>query len=202
MIPIAVSQRVSVIAEYGERRDCLDQIWSVFLRQAGFLPILIPNNPNIARDIIESTPIKGLLLTGGNNLCEYGGDAPERDKTEKFLLNHAMKNKIPLIGICRGMQIIQHHAGVPLVQVVGHVSKKHKILTGNHQREVNSFHNMGAVETSDDLEVIAKAEDGVIEAVRQRNYNIEAVMWHPERCEPFDNLDIVWFKKIFNGDKL
>ena len=48
-----------------------------------------------------------MVLTGGNDLAALGGDAPERDATENALLDAAESRRLPVIGVCRGMQVIQ-----------------------------------------------------------------------------------------------
>ncbi len=78
---IAVSQRVDISAS-GERRDALDQRWFSFLSKCKLLPILIPNCLESAKSIVKLLQLGGVLLTGGNDLSSYGGDAPERDETE------------------------------------------------------------------------------------------------------------------------
>ena len=88
---IAVTQRVDMISSHEERRDALDQRWIPFLQTINLLPILVPNNIPYVQQLIGDKSIDGILLTGGNSLVKYGGDAPERDEIEKLLeeiLNH------------------------------------------------------------------------------------------------------------------
>ena len=84
---VAVTQRVAVVPAYGERRDCLDQAWSRFLAACGLLPVLLPNVMETALELCEAAGVGGLLLTGGNDLAQLGGDAPERDAVENSLLD-------------------------------------------------------------------------------------------------------------------
>ncbi len=63
--------------------------------------------------------------------------------------------------------------------------------------EVNSYHRWGARETCDALEVWARAEDGVIEAVRHNTRPMLGVMWHPERRTPYADSDISMFSRFF-----
>src|SRR5579884_3147277 len=114
MKTIAVSQRVSVVPDYGERRDCLDQAWTRFLAACGLIPVLIPNVTETALALCEAASVSGLLLTGGNDLHSLGGDAPERDEVENALLEWAEQRGLPVLGVCRGMQIIQRRYGSPL----------------------------------------------------------------------------------------
>src|SRR5580704_19180458 len=105
MKAVAVTQRVVVDPPHGTRRDCLDQVWVKFLLGCGLLPIPIPNSPDAALTICEN--VNGIVLTGGNHLSAYGGDAPERDETETALLNLAERRNLPVLGVCRGMQKLQ-----------------------------------------------------------------------------------------------
>ena len=196
---VAMSQRVDIIHDYDERRDSLDQRWANLLSTCNLSPLLIPNNKSSAEKILASTPLNGIVLTGGNDLVAYGGDAPERDETEQFLLQYALDKKTPLLGVCRGMQIIQYFYGIELVQVQGHSATKHKLMMDGNLISVNSYHNFGATETRDPLEVWATSEDGVIEAVRHNAASITGVMWHPERNRPFEEHDVSLIKKLFDN---
>jgi len=69
MKTVAITQRVSVIPEYGERRDCLDQAWPRFITACGLLPLVLPNIPDVALALCDGSNIAGLVLTGGNDLA-------------------------------------------------------------------------------------------------------------------------------------
>jgi N5-(cytidine 5'-diphosphoramidyl)-L-glutamine hydrolase len=198
---IAVTQRVEIVPGYGERRDALDQRWTDFLRQAGLSPLLIPNNVASLPGMLEELPLSGVLLTGGGDLAQYGGQMPERDAVESALIRFAIERDLPLLGVCRGMQAVQHHFGVPLEPVSGHVAKEQTVIVEGRPQAVNSYHNFGARTTMPDLEVWGVAEDGVIEAVRHRRHAILGVMWHPERLSPFRAADIEMFRNTFGANR-
>jgi putative glutamine amidotransferase len=65
--------------------------------------------------------------------------------------------------------------------------------------EVNSYHNYGIKTATKELEVIAKTDDGIIEAVCHKKYPIYAIMWHPEREKNFNKNDIKFCNLIFGG---
>src|SRR5579863_2290649 len=117
MKTVAVTQRVVVDPPHGTRRDCLDQVWTKFLCRCGLLPVPIPNSVDAALIICEH--VGGIVLTGGNDLTAYGGDAPDRDETESALLDLAELRNLPVLGVCRGMQVIQHRFGTRLRKVDG-----------------------------------------------------------------------------------
>ncbi|MBE6086960.1 MAG: hypothetical protein E7206_02675 [Clostridium beijerinckii] len=194
---IGVTQRVEIIQEYSEKRDSLDQKWFEFLNKCDLIPILLPNNLEAAKNMINSLKIEGILLTGGNNLAKCGGDAYERDELEKFCMNFSIKNNIPVLGVCRGMQFIQDYFGLSLELVKGHIARKQKITFYNKEEVVNSFHNWGCRETNDELVAVGNSEDGVIKAVKHVKYRILGIMWHPERINPFAKRDIKIFKEFF-----
>ena len=194
---IAVTQRVEIVPGYGERRDALDQRWTDFLASIDLLPLLVPNNPATLPGLLDNFSIDGILLSGGGDLTAYGGNAPERDATEAALIRFAIEEEIPLIGVCRGMQAVQHFFGVRLEAVTGHVAAEQTVIMDGRPQTVNSYHCFGSISTVADLEIRALAQDGVIEAVRHRRHPIHGVMWHPERLSPFRTADIEMFASVF-----
>ncbi len=194
---VAITQRVTVDPHRGERRDWLDQNWTGFFHACGLVPVPLPNRAAAAQSVCRATPLAGIVLSGGDDLVPYGGSAPERDATENALMELAEEQGLPLLGICRGMQAIQHRFGIELMPVSGHVTCCQRIRIGGEWAEVNSYHRWGARETCDALEVWARAEDGVIEAVRHNSRPMLGVMWHPERRTPYADSDISMFSRFF-----
>jgi len=192
---VAITQRVAV--EPGYRRDCLDQAWIRFMHGTGLLPVPVPNHRRTARALCETARVEGVVLTGGDNLEAYGGSFPERDETEFALLDFAEQHAIPVLGVCRGMQVILHQFRVPLYPVEGHVAARHRVLIEGNTVEVNSYHRLAARETRPPLETWALAEDGAIEATRHVNGRLVGIMWHPERMSPFAQADIELFRRTF-----
>ena len=110
---VIVTQRVDVVIEYKERRDAIDQLWVKFLLSIDIFPIFISNNMNYVEYVLNNENIDGVLFTGGNDLLKYGGNSPERDCIEIFILEWAIEMNIPVLGVCRGMQLIQDFFGIP-----------------------------------------------------------------------------------------
>jgi len=205
---ILVTQRVDISDSYNERRDALDQNWLKFLLSIDLMPIIVPNNKEYVENIIKTTKLEGILFTGGNTLVKYGGDAPERDETECLLLNWGIKMNLPILGICRGMQLIQDHYSNGLINISNHVAKRHDLVISKECRmrnallkfsDVNSYHKFGTQEISGDLQVMAKSSDGVIMAIEHYEKPIFGVMWHCERENPFKEEDMYLFESIFKG---
>ncbi len=198
---VLYTQRVEVIESYQERRDCADQRIAEFIHACGFTPIPVPNIPEISVEIAETLKPAGIVLVGGNSLVKYGGNAPERDATDKAMIEYAIEKSIPLYGFCRGMQSVLDYFGNDLTQVTGHVAVHHVVSGVNGEFEVNSYHGQGCVELkSDCLEVLLQTEDGVIEKIRHKDYPIVCTMWHPEREEPFRDMDKECFMNLIKGE--
>ena len=106
MKTILYTQRVEIVESYGERRDCADQNIPMFLEECGYLPVPVPNMLKNPGEFAAAIRPAGILLTGGNSLVKYGGNAPERDRTDRVLLEIAERDAIPVYGFCRGMQSI------------------------------------------------------------------------------------------------
>jgi putative glutamine amidotransferase len=197
MKKVAITQRVSILPEYGERRDCLDQAWPLFLAACGLMPLALPNVFEVALALCAGVDISGLVLTGGNDLGEWGGDAPERDAVEYALLEWAEGRGLPVLGVCRGMQVIQRRFAIALRRVEGHVAPRQVIRVEGKPREVNSYHHFAAFDSRSPLEIWAVADDGVVKAIRHSSQPITGIMWHPERSTPFSPADVALFRQVF-----
>jgi putative glutamine amidotransferase len=191
------------------------------VERAGGIPLLIPPGKPAVASLLEQ--VDGLILTGGGDISPsvYDGDTHEalymvdssRDDLEMELTRKAIASKLPTLGICRGMQIINVALGGTLIEhlpdVVGDAvahrapprepvphpvhlkpgSRLEKILM---QAEHNppSWHHQGIRDLAVKLEVVASAADGTIEAVEMPEHPwLLAVQWHPEltaATEPAD----------------
>ena len=194
---ILYTQRVEAVSGYNERRDCADQQIARFIWSCGFLPIAMNNLPELTAQYIEALQPAGIVLTGGNDLAVYGGSAPERDDTESKLLEIAIRDNIPLLGFCRGMQLLSWYFGAKLMPVTGHVATWHRLNGDFAERKVNSYHNFAVNALPDCFEVLAQTEDGTIEAIRHRTQRLLGIMWHPEREPAFSQADVNLFREFF-----
>jgi putative glutamine amidotransferase len=193
---VGITTRVEEHA-YGdatERRDALDQQWSLFLASCDLVPIPISNNSGIALSLIKIVPLVGIIFSGGNTLQNYGGTAPERDATEKEILAYATSASLPILGVCRGMQMIQHYFRGSLEKVPHHIGQPHCLRSG---RTVNSYHAYGSRIAAPMFDVKEYAEDDPIEEIAHKTLPIHGIMWHPERTSPVDAQDIALFKRHF-----
>lgn len=214
---IGITSNVSYVSEQPETD--IDTIYSPAeyadaITKAGGLPVTIPFQKYAeAKDYINQ--IDGLILTGGADISPHlysedphlklGATDTARDEWEIALLEEAYQKKIPVLGICRGLQLMNVYSGGNLYQdlpsqkenVIQHIQKTNFHETAHQiqlkkdsfleelygeQLFVNTYHHQAIKELADDLEAIAWANDQVIEAVAFKNSNQKAfgVQWHPE----------------------
>lgn len=198
---IGLTQRVEVISAYGERRDCLDQKWVSVVESLGALPIPLSNTVLNVSHYLECLRIEALFLTGGNDLGHLEGasfPAPERDRFEEAAFVWALENNIPVLGICRGMQFINHFWGGCLCRIAEHAGVRHTVVLKNISSEVNSYHNWAVPRTGlgETLRPIAFDNTGYIEAFEGVQSSLLGIMWHPERENVLSDLDQELINKL------
>lgn len=203
---IAVTQR---LIQYGDAQtinNSSDAELYPFLISNGFLPLFLPCGSN-AEMYYAKIGFDGILLSGGNDLSSFSNNDIDlmRDEFEYSLLEFAVRRQIPVLGICRGMQVICSHFGAGISKIDAHAGTRHKVKFSSSSRyfgsvlekEVNSYHKYGVNIVSENLNVAAISGDGVIEAVEHKNHRICGIMWHPEREKNYDSNDIYLFNRIF-----
>ncbi|MGD7008819.1 gamma-glutamyl-gamma-aminobutyrate hydrolase family protein [Metabacillus sp. 84] len=143
---------------------------------------------------------------GANPHPELGKTILERDETEIALVKAAEKERLPIFAICRGIASLNTALGGTLTQdihsqlddgikhhqdgsrinashdcEVEEGSRLHRIL-GDTRVSINSMHHQAIAHVADNLKVVARAPDGVIEAVEgtEADWSVLAVQWHPE----------------------
>ena len=204
-IKIGISLRVMKAPNYDENRDALSHDWTLFFEKLNFIPILIPNKITNVSEFLDEVDIDGLILSGGDNI----GDFPERDFIEMSVLDYGIKKKLPIFGVCRGMQMMNNYFGGSIITTSDqkHVnsfhdvnivnSPKHKILE-SQLIKVNSFHNniINSNILGKDLEPFAISSDESIEGFYHKSLPVIGVMWHPERSQ--DDIDQELLSKVFH----
>jgi len=201
---IGISLRVVQASNYDEKRDALSHDWPQFLEKLDLIPVLIPNQIGNVSEFLDLVGIDGLILSGGDNI----GDYPQRDSTEKSILEYGIKKKLPIIGVCRGMQMINKHFGGSVVTSSDqkHVNKSHSVNIINSSTHkilesesviVNSFHNniINSNILGQDLEPFAISSDKSIEGFYHKSLPVIGVMWHPERSQ--DDINQTILRKVF-----
>lgn len=185
MYRFGITMRETNAQGYFEPRDSISFDWSKYMLSA--FPdsqfVYIPNIEENVIDYIKKLKIDVLILSGGDDI----GITPRRDNTELLALKYALKVKIPVIAICRGLQLVHTYFGGKLesgnnAYVTEHKATNHLIDIDGSSRMVNSYHTNYLVEDSisDNLEIFARSKnDNTIEGLLNRD--ILAMMWHPER---------------------
>lgn len=171
---------------------------------AGGLPVNIP----IDVDPAEIAPrLDGILLSGGADVdpAQYdaapdpdlGSVEPERDAFELALVDAAYGNDLPMLGICRGIQVLNVHGGGSLHQhVAPHAVYDQSPTITVHpvsiadgstlstlygsSHAVNSLHHQTLDTVAPGFRVVATGDDGTIEAIEGIDRPVVAVQWHPE----------------------
>jgi putative glutamine amidotransferase len=209
--------------------DFLRYDYVPFLQKLNVWPVLIPNHLSGLRDYLAALDVDGVLLTGGGDIApEYYGQpntasreiTPTRDQIETDLLNWAVEHQRPVLGICRGIQMINVFFGGGLIQDIPsqlHSPINHdngdphpvhltdprmRAAVGAEELRVNSYHHQGVTPDllAPGLEAVACcAEDGLIEAVIHRAHPILGVQWHPERPTPSHDADRRLFQHFLQG---
>lgn len=182
---------------------------------AGAEPVDIP--PGTA----ELPAVDGLLLPGGWDVDpslygekkdeKVGEIDPELDETELRLFLEAHEREIPVLGICRGQQVINVAMGGSLVQhLEGHEVREHGRshlahtievdpdselgqAAREHKVRVNSFHHQAVKKLAPGLHQTARGDDGTVEGVESEDGLVVAVQCHPEEL----TTDLPWARRLF-----
>jgi len=204
-LKIALSMRVVDAHGYEEYRDALAQDWFNLFNEWEITPICIPNVIKNIEPLVSMADM--VILTGGDDIAlDFNNNIinniekhkKQRDIQEYRIIDACIKNNIPVLGVCRGMQLINYRFGGTLraLDPQKHVCKEHKIniIEGDFIKKrisVNSYHNNGVFMDTlgKDLKILAVSEDSSIEAISHTKYPILGIMWHPERSVPFSKED-------------
>lgn len=201
---VGLSMRLDY-TEHGEARISVDQAWLPLLTGLDFFPLMLPFGGRNAFEYVEILKPQSIILTGGNDILEGGiSYSKERNEFEFNLLDYAAENAIPVLGVCRGMQIMNLHGKGSVEETKNHTNKNHSLNWMGQNIDVNSFHNFiitpGTL--SVDYIVDAIADDGSIEAFHHKKHNWAGVMWHPERDIPNKDSHYAWIKNFLDGESL
>ena len=211
----------SIIAGKEGERAAINSAYLTAVQGAGGVPILLP--PQIdgraRRELFKR--LHGVLLTGGGDVNPklfkqprhktVSGVSDARDALEIALVEHALARRLPVLAICRGLQVLNVALGGSLYQDVASASgtsvehgqtaprhePTHKVrvasgsrlerVLGVGQLEVNSFHHQAIKALGRDLKAVAFAEgDGLIEGAELEDSSrfVIGVQWHPEELAP------------------
>jgi len=191
----------------GTQRDYGDRI-----AEAGGYPLQVLGRPGLpVADLVSQ--LDGIVLPGGGDVApelygaepaaESGGVDIERDRAEIALLAAATAAGLPILAVCRGIQLLNVARGGTLIQHLPAVTSEphlvverrselvHNVhidpdselrkIVGVDDLGVNTLHHQAVDRVGDGLRAVAWAEDGIIEGLEDRDRRIVAVQWHPEQ---------------------
>ena len=197
---IGISMRVTVAADYYEKRDSLSQDWQRFLLKylPGVSSLPLANvGSSIITNVVKPFRINAFILTGGDD----EGVFPERDNTELAILTYAIENHLPVLAVCRGFQLLQTYCGGELSDCdsQAHMGTHHKVNVGEINLRVNSYHakSIRPGSLASNLKAIAFAPDGGVEAAVFKNEAVLALMWHPERENRISQFECELIRQLF-----
>jgi N5-(cytidine 5'-diphosphoramidyl)-L-glutamine hydrolase len=195
---LALMTEREVLDKYGEESDLLVRHNPEYANSLGFATLAVPNCPDAAREIAQSVDYRLLFITGGGFAsAEYfEGDIsdasfqPLRDEVERILVADAISKGIPVLGLCRGMFMLNGILGGKVLRGGSHSAPRHdhyvRFSTGERAL-VNTYHNSAipARLLAPGVELLA-VEEGTenVEAFRDVEKRILGLQWHPERPLP------------------
>jgi len=190
---IAVTMRYDTFYNKKELRNGIDFNMIKWIYNLGYNPHLIPNDLKYL-NVIKKNKFSGFILSGGNDT----NIKKTRNILENKILNLSKKKKIPVLGICHGMQIMNKYEGGNLKKVKNHVRKYHKLNNVDqlYPTKVNSYHNFSISKLGKNFKIVSKSDDEEIEAIKHMNYKWLGWMWHPEREKEF-NRKLIKIAKLF-----
>jgi putative glutamine amidotransferase len=212
----------SAVHDNGRERVFINAAYLRAVQRAGGVPVLLPPSFDPATRDVLFDDLAGLLLTGGGDIAPacYGEPAhatvsdvsPERDALELWATREALARRMPVLAICRGLQVLNVALGGTLVQdipdaigraiahsqleprpqvthavKVDHDSRLADIL-GDVEVAVNSFHHQAVKQLGTGLRAVASAPDGVVEGLELPGAEplVVGVQWHPEELVGHD----------------
>lgn len=210
---IGITMRVTENESYSEERDALSKDWYRYIAKILPRAVLVPllNQPERVIKTVEALKIRGIILSSGGDW----GTVPDRDKTEKNLIDYCFKRQIPILGVCRGMQVLNVVLGgrveedILLETKEKHIRVKHRVIVSQKPFKewlntdkvlINSFHKQGIVlrRVAKQFMVFMQTASGVVEGIYHRNKPIIGIQWHPERNNPGASFDRRLIKTLFN----
>lgn len=198
-------------------RYAIANTYTTAVERAGGVPLVIPPQDGNVGEIIAV--LDGLLLSGGGDIrpARFGdaklhpttyGIHDGRDELEIALIQEAIRRDMPVLCICRGIQVLNVALGGTLVQDVAdqfsatinhrqtelgivREDPSHPVAVtsgsllestyGGAMVQVNSFHHQGLKEIAPDLRISGRSDDGLVEAVEHPGCSwVLGVQWHPE----------------------
>ena len=213
---------IGISANYGDNNSKLAENYYKSVVAVGGVPVIIPVTDDLATIEAIVGRLDGILLSGGGDMHpryynedpipENGTPDELRDRYDVALIKSAVEYQLPVLGICRGMQVINTVFGGSLYQDINvqYADKQPMCHSQNEERSVttqtasvvtdsllysivncntlpiNSIHHQAVKRTADGFRAVAFADDGICEAIESLYYPILGVQWHPEHLSGAD----------------
>ena len=241
LIGITPSVSVDTLAHGTFERYVLNSAYANAIIASGGIPVALPYMDTGAEVLLDR--LDGLVLSGGGDVepARFGADSihpetygilPARDQFELDLVHQALRRDMPVLGICRGIQVLNVALGGTLVQDIanqhesstplGHRQQAEGIaanqpghtvtlaagsllhdLVGHTSLPVNSFHHQAIDRLAAGLEAIAVSDDGIIEAVVLPDHRfVLGVQWHPELMFADHRVQLLWFEALVSAARI
>ena len=200
------------------------------VEKAGGVPIVIPVNKNKDNIKIQIEAMDGIIVSGGGDVNpilyqeepvkELDYIYQDIDEFDIQVINVALENNKPILGICRGLQVLNVALGGSLYQDLKYIKSSHlkhnqqaKPYLGTHYIDikensilkqvinkkvlVNSYHHQSVKTLGNNLKVTAYSNDGVIEAIEKVGEKfVLGVQWHPELMVDYSEDMLNIFKRF------
>ena len=208
---------ITMSLDYENRTAKLGEKYVTAVERAGGIPVAVPplEDKNALNAMVQK--LDGIILSGGPDIDpsyynqlphpRLGNVCPRRDQNELFIAAEFIKLSKPILGICRGLQVMNVAMGGTLCQDISssiknpikHMQnaprwhKSHEVeildmnsllykIVGKQRIRVNSFHHQSVERPATDLKITALAPDGVVEAMESEAGGFcLGVQWHPEQ---------------------
>ena len=175
--------------------DFIDHYWLNYFEKKNIDYYLVPNKKKLSKKKIEE--INLLIIPGGNDVSNSLNTSKIRNSIEINLIKICFKKNIPILGICRGAQLLNKSFGGKVKKVKKHMRTRHNISFVNKEivkkklLNVNSFHNDGIKKNdlSKVFKMLANDKDENVEMFISKDKKIIGTMWHPEREKNTQLLD-------------
>jgi len=222
---------LTVALDYERNRSVLSLDYWRAVERAGGIPVLLPTleSEELGKAVLER--LDGILLTGGVDVDPWyygqlpmrglGSLSPERDWVEIALAREALERGVPLLAICRGIQVLNVAAGGTLYQDLAtqvpdslnhwqraprwHPTHPVRLSRGSRIRDimgaeevrVNTFHHQAIKDLAPGFTVTGRAPDGVIEAIEAAEHAFAlGIQWHAEGMWEKDHTQLGPFRAL------
>lgn len=222
---------------FEKKRFFVNKAYTKAISKTGGIPVVLPIMNDFAEklgSILKKTD--GLLLSGGTDIdpnlfgeepaVEINRVDPERDSFELALTRRSLKQHLPVLAICRGIQVLNVAAGGSLYQDIGKQVKDsikhsqdaprwhptHQIeieknsllfdIIPHNSIKVNSMHHQSIKNIGSEFKVVARGQDGIIEAIESKNSSFQlGIQWHPEEMVDRDANAPALFERLIEESK-